>query len=103
MLALLAQQTQQQNSAPGGLLGMFAPMALIFAVFYFLIIRPQQKQQKKIQVQINSMKKGDQVVTRSGIHGKIAQLDDGTVMLEIAQNVQIKMNKDQVAAVKPAA
>lgn len=100
MLALLAQQSQQ---GAGGLLGMFAPMALVFAVFYFLLIRPQQKQQKQLQAQIGSMRKGDAVVTRGGIHGKIAQLNDTTVMLEIANNVQIKLNKDQVATVKPAA
>lgn len=100
MFALLAQQAQQQG--PGGIIGMFAPMALVFAVFYFLLIRPQQRQQKKLQAQISNLRKGDQVVTRSGIHGRIAQLDDGTIMLEVANNVQFKMNKDQVAAVKSA-
>ncbi|MBI4366884.1 MAG: preprotein translocase subunit YajC [Deltaproteobacteria bacterium] len=81
---------------------MFAPMALVFVVFYFLLIRPQQKQQKKLLAQVNAMRKGDQVVTRSGIHGKVAQLQDGTILLEIANNVQIKLNKDQVAAVVSA-
>lgn len=101
MLGLLAQQSSPGTGTPGGMLGMFAPMALVFAVFYFLLIRPQQKQQKKLQAMVSSMRKGDAVVTRSGIHGLVAQLMDNVVLMEIANNVQIKINKDQIAVVKP--
>ncbi|MBI2345746.1 MAG: preprotein translocase subunit YajC [Deltaproteobacteria bacterium] len=102
MFGLLAQQSAP-SSGPGGMLGMFAPMVLVFAVFYFLLIRPQQKQQKKLQQQIGTMRKGDAIVTRSGIHGRVSQLNDATIMLEVANNVQIKVNKDQVALVQPPA
>lgn len=101
MLELLAQQTQQSGGS-GGMIGMFAPMLLVFAVFYFLLIRPQQKQQKKLQQQVSGMRKGDRIVTRAGIHGKVAQMEDATIMLEVANNVTIRMNKDQVAVVQPA-
>lgn len=96
MMLLLAQQAQNQ----GSLLGMFLPMILVFVVFYFLLIRPQQKQAKKLQQMIGAMKAGDDVITRSGIHGRITGIDNGTCLVEIASNVRVKMNKDQIALVK---
>lgn len=103
MLGLLAQQQQSSPAAPGGMLGMFAPMLLVFVVFYFLLIRPQQKQQKKLQAMVSAMRRGDLVVTRGGIHGKVAQLAEQTVLMEIANNVQITIDKNQIAVVKPPA
>ncbi len=87
----------------GGLAGMFLPMLVVFAIFYFLMIRPQQKQVKKVKAMIEALKKGDDVVTRSGIHGKIHGIADGIITLEIAENVRIKLNKDQVGYVKQSA
>lgn len=100
MFLTLAQQAGQQGA--GSMLTMFLPMILVFVVFYFLLIRPQQKQQKKLQAMIAAVQRGDQVVTRSGIHGKVSSVDDGTIQVEIANNVNVKMNKDQVALVKAA-
>ncbi|HQB27978.1 MAG TPA: preprotein translocase subunit YajC [Paludibacter sp.] len=72
-------------------------MVLIFAVFYFFMIRPQQKRQKEIRKQRESMKPGDKVVTSGGIYGKIRDIkDDGTVTIEIAENVRIKVDKSSV-------
>lgn len=87
----------------GGLAGLFLPMIIVFAIFYFLMIRPQQKQAKKVRAMLDALKKGDEVVTRSGIHGKIHGIADNLVTLEIAENIKIKLNKDQVGYIKQVA
>lgn len=96
MYLLLAQQAQGQ----GSLIGMFLPMLLVFVVFYFLLIRPQQKQVKKHQQLVSELKAGDEIVTRSGFHGRITAVEPTTCTVEFASNVRMKMNKDQIAAVK---
>lgn len=104
MIALLAQSAAAPAAGPAGIAGMLTPMLLVFAVFYFLLIRPQQKQQKQQQAMIAGINTNDQVITRSGIHGKITAVDTSTVQLEIAPNVRITLSKDQIAglAAKPA-
>ncbi len=97
-----AQQTSGQKAAPGGALGMFMPMILVFGIFYLLLIRPQQKQKKQHQILLGNLKRGDEVVTTSGIHGKIHAVTDGVVTLEIADNLRIKMDKQHVGLVKQA-
>ncbi len=96
MWLVLAQTAQKA----GGLFGMFLPMILVFVVFYFLLIRPQQKQAKKQQQMIAGVRVGDEVITRSGFHGRITAVDAMTCMIEIANNMRVKMNKDQIALVK---
>ena len=86
----------------GGLAGLFLPLVVVFAIFYFLMIRPQQKQAKKVRTMLDAMRKGDDIVTRGGIHGKVHGIADNLVTLEIAENVRIKINKDQIGFVKPA-
>ncbi len=83
----------------GGGLGLFMPMILVFLIFYFLLIRPQAKQQKKHAAMLSEVKRGDEVVTASGIFGKITSVTDATVGVEIAENVRIKLDKKQVAQV----
>lgn len=100
-----AMAGQPGGSAPGaggGIGGMLIPMVVVFAIFYFLMIRPQQKQAKKMKAMLESVRKGDDVVTRSGIHAKVHGIADNIVTLEIAENVRVKMNKDQIGFVKPA-
>jgi len=93
-----------QAAAPqGNMLMTFAPLILIFGIFYFLLIRPQQKNQKKLQAMVSAMRKGDQVVTRAGIYGKVTGLDEKTVNVEIANNVNVKMTRDAVVHVTPSA
>lgn len=82
---------------------MFLPMILVFVIFYFLLIRPQSKQRKQHQELVSNLKKGDEVVTASGIYGKIHGVADNIVTVEIADNVRIKMDKQQIATVKAAA
>ena len=83
-------------TGPGGI-GAFLPLILIFAVFYFLLIRPQQKKAKEHQIFLGNLKKDDQVVTSGGVHGKITGLTDKVVTLEIADNVRIKVSRQYIA------
>ncbi len=82
-------------SSQGGLMG-FLPLILIFVVFYFLLIRPQQKKAKMHQEFIQNMQKGDAVVTSGGLHGVITGLTDKVVTLEIADNVRVKLSRQYI-------
>ncbi len=83
-------------------MGMLAPMLIVFAIFYFLMIRPQQQQQKKHKAMVEALKKGDEVVTRSGIIGTIYGIADTIMTLEVENGVRFKMLRDQVATLKTA-
>jgi preprotein translocase subunit YajC len=90
-------------AGPGGSLGasgftQIIPLILIFVVFYFLLIRPQQKQAKQHQVFLNELKKGQKVVTKGGLHGVITALTDTVVTLEIAKDVAVKISRDAIGA-----
>ncbi|MEI7502425.1 MAG: preprotein translocase subunit YajC [Paludibacter sp.] len=73
-------------------------MVLIFVVFYFFMIRPQSKRQKEIKKQREEMKIGDSVVTSGGIYGKVKDIKETTVTVEIADNVRVKVDKNSVFA-----
>ncbi len=77
----------------------FAPLVFIGVIFYFLLIRPQQKQRKEQQKLIESLKTGDKVVTSSGIHGMLTNVKERTVLLKVADNVKIEIDKAAVATV----
>lgn len=83
----------------GGLLGM-APLILLFVVFYFLLIRPQQKRAKEHKQMVSLLTKGDNVVTSGGMHGRITNVADDVVTVEIADNVRVKVNRDSIVAKK---
>jgi preprotein translocase subunit YajC len=74
-------------------------LAVLFAIFYFLLIRPQQKQQKEHREMLAALKHGDEVITSSGIYGKVASITDAVVTLEIADKIKIKLGKNHIAAV----
>jgi len=86
------------NSGGGKQAGLmqFLPLILIFVIFYFLLILPQQRKIKKHRDFLKELEKGKTVVTSSGIHGKITGITDSIVTLEIAPNVKIKVSRDQV-------
>ncbi len=90
---------QAQPDATSSLISTIIMFLAIFLIFYFLIIRPQQKRAKEHQKLIESLKKGDKVITSSGIHGKVVGLDDRTVLLEVDDGVKIKFEKAAIAAV----
>ena len=83
--------------------GMILLWILIFAIFYFLLIRPQQKKAKETRNMIAALKKGDRIITTGGLYGKIAGMDETTVNLEIADRVRIKVARSHVAGVVQAA
>ena len=75
-------------------------LVVMFAIFYFLLIRPQQKRAKQHKELVDSLKAGDQVVTAGGIHGKVVAVQDALVTLEIASNVRIKINRSSIVGTK---
>jgi len=77
----------------------FAPLIFIGVIFYFLLIRPQQKQRKEQQKLIGALKTGDKVITSAGIHGMISNVKERTVLLKVADNVKIEIDKAAVATV----
>jgi preprotein translocase subunit YajC len=90
-----------QGGAQGGpsLLVSFLPILLIFVIFYLLLILPQQKKQKQHANMISSLKKGDQIVTSSGMYGTIADVKEQKIVLKIADEVKIEIVKSAVATV----
>ena len=74
----------------------FLPLVLIIVVFYFFMIRPQVKRQKETRKFREALKKGDKVVTTGGIYGKIAEVKETVIILEIAKDVQIKVDKNGI-------
>ncbi len=95
-----AQDVAQVAGEPNGLMSLL-PLVLIFAVMYFLMIRPQQKRMKAHQEMINSVKRNDVVVTGGGIIGKITDINEekAIVTVEVAENVQIKVNRATLSEV----
>jgi preprotein translocase subunit YajC len=79
----------------------FLPLLVLFAVFYFMLIRPQMKRAKEQRAMIGGLAKGDEVVTNGGIAGRIDELGDSFVTLEIAANVKIKLQKSAITLVLP--
>ena len=77
----------------------FLPLVLVFIIFYFLLIRPQQKKAKEHQQMLGKLKKNDEVMTSGGIYGKVTALTDNIVTLEVAPNVRIRVNRPQISAV----
>ena len=87
--------------AAGGsdLLVSLAPMVLIFVVFYFLLIRPQQRKMKEHKSMLQAVKRGDKVLTTGGVFGQVALVGDDHIMVDVADGVQLRMSKDAVSAV----
>lgn len=91
----------QANPATGSqTLMSVVPFVLIIAIFYFFIIRPQNKKQKETQKMIDALKKGDKVVTIGGIHGVVTSTKEKTVILKVDDNVKIEVNRSAVAGVE---
>ena len=86
------------GGAPSALVS-FAPLLLVFVVFYMLLIRPQQKKVKEHQAMLGQLKKNDEVVTSGGIYGKVVALTDTVVTLEVAPNVRIRINRPQISEI----
>ena len=94
-----AQAAAPAASPTGGLFEMLVPIAMIFVVFYFLLLRPQQKKQKETRAMLDAVKRGDRVVTSGGIIGTVQKVDEREVVLEIADNVRVKALKAMIVDV----
>ncbi len=88
-------------AAPGDMLTSFLPMIAIFVVFYFLLIRPQQKRAKEQRELLSALEKGNEVVTAGGIVGRISKLSDQYVTVEVAPNVEITVQRASVSQLLP--
>ncbi|MEY2526701.1 MAG: preprotein translocase subunit YajC, partial [Verrucomicrobiota bacterium] len=80
-------------------IGFFVPFIFIFVIMYFVMIRPQTKRQQEQKRLVSSLKTGDRVVTNAGIHGLISNVKDTTVIVKVADNVKIEMEKSAIANV----
>jgi preprotein translocase subunit YajC len=103
MNSLIPDAMAQAAGAPAGgsPMSMFIMMGLFVVVFYFLLIRPQQKKQKEHQAMLGKLAAGDEVVTAGGILGRIVEISDNFITLEIADNVRIKVQRFQVTTLVP--
>lgn len=99
---LLQAGAQAAASSTSGW-GAFLPLILIFVVFYFFMIRPQNKKQKEIQNARASLKQGDKVVTSGGIYGKIREIKDDSFIIEISENVKVQVEKNSVFSAEKSA
>lgn len=89
-------------AGPGPLVNLM-PIALMFVILYFLMIRPQQKRAREHETMVQNLKRGDDIVTNGGIHGRIQGIAEKILTVEIAPNVRIRLDRDQVASVMRAA
>ena len=102
MLFLFLAQAQPAAPAPGpagGMGSLFVPLILVFVIMYFMMIRPQKKRQMEQQRLVSVLKTGDRVVTNAGIHGLISNVKESTVIVKVADNVKIEMDKSAITNV----
>ncbi len=90
----------QDGATSGGLLS-FLPLIIIFAIFYFMLIRPQMKRSKEHRRLVSQLGKGDEVVTNGGLLGRISDVSESFITLEVADKIQIKVQRQAVANVMP--
>ncbi|MCH8104881.1 MAG: preprotein translocase subunit YajC [Proteobacteria bacterium] len=91
---------QSADSASGGILS-FLPLVILFVVFYFLLIRPQQKKAKQHKNMVAELKKGDEIITNGGVLGKITDVGENFLTCEIAEKVEIKVQSNAVSTLLP--
>lgn len=96
---VFAMGAQPQNGGEGSMMSTLIMFGAIFLIFYFMIIRPQQKRQKEREKMINEMKKGDKVITSGGLHGTIAGMDEKTLLVDLGNNVKVTVERSSVNAV----
>ena len=99
--AMMMYQVGGEAAPPSNPLGMLLPFVAIFAVFYFLIIRPQSKRQKEHKSMVSALQKGNQIITTGGLHGTIHAISDESdvVTVEIADKVRVKMSRGSISKV----
>ena len=98
-MELLFAMAPQGGEGGGGLISTLIMFGAIFLIFYFMIIRPQQKRAKEREKLLSNLDKGDKVVTNGGIHGVIAGLEEKTALLQVSDNVKLKIDRSAIATV----
>jgi preprotein translocase subunit YajC len=98
-LLLGAPQTDGAGASGGGLMA-FLPLIAIFAIFYFLIIRPQSKKQKDTQKMLAALKKGDRIITIGGIHGVIQTIRESTVIVRVDESTKLEFSRSAISGVE---
>ena len=90
-----------EGAAQGGFgsFGFLIPMLLVFVIFYFLLIRPQKKEQQKTEKMISQLQKGDKIITIGGIHGVVSSTKEKTIIIKVDDNCKIEINRSAVGAV----
>jgi preprotein translocase subunit YajC len=96
---LLFAMAPQGGEGGGGLVSTLIMFGAIFLIFYFMIIRPQQKRAKEKEKLLSNLEKGDKVVTNGGIHGVIAGLEEKTALLMVSENTKIKIDRTAITTV----
>lgn len=96
---LVLAEVAPPRGTPVSFLAQIMPFVLVFAIMYFLLIRPQQKKAKEHREMVGRLKAGDQVITSGGIHGTIAQVDERAVKVRIAENVEVEVSRGAIASV----
>ena len=100
LYSLLAMAPPPDGGGGGsGIMSTVLMFAFIIGIFYFLILRPQQKKQKERQKMLDSLNKGDKVVTAGGMHGVIAGMDDKVVVLQVADNIKLRFERGSISSV----
>jgi preprotein translocase subunit YajC len=94
---LLMSQPGGEGAGGGSMMSMFIMFGLVIVIMYFMMIRPQQKRQKEHQALLDGIRKGDKVVTTSGMHGTVVEVDEKTMTVQVAENVKIKFEKAAIA------
>ena len=89
---VLEEGSKQADSQPGLFDNMLVPMAGCFLVFWFIVIRPEKRQRKAREAMLNALSKGDEVITSGGIHGKVAQVKDDVVTVQVADGVRMRFS-----------
>jgi preprotein translocase subunit YajC len=98
-LAYAMGQGGSGGGGQGGSLGAFIPLILMFVIFYFLLIRPQQKKAKMHKQMLSEIKKGDRVVSSGGLHGVVTGIADDVVTMEIAPKVRVKVSRGSISGI----
>jgi len=91
-----------QGGSPGGSIMGILPLLLMLPIFYFLMIRPQQKRMKEHKNMVGALKKGDEIVTNGGLGGTVTKVGDAYLSVRIAENVEVNVQKQSVAALLPS-
>jgi len=99
LMPLLQEGAGQPASEKGGGLSFFLPIVLIIGIFYVVLIMPERKKQKKKQAMIDGMKKGDKVMTSSGIYGSVAQIQEEVVVLQVSDGVRMRFNRAAIQTI----